>query len=107
MRVIHGEKFRKSEQERFKLPVIKNIFQSIRSLVDAMYNRFNLRFEIAINDQYYGCLLEAETHLLNDLSDWQSNRTIYLSYIKSIWNDKAIQECYKRRNMFYLHDSTK
>jgi hypothetical protein len=107
MRVIHGEKYRKTEQERFKMPIIVNIFQSICHLVDAMYNKFYLKFEKNENDEYYDQLLEAKTHLLNDLNDWNANKSRYIIYIKSLWNDESIQECYSRRNKFYLHDSSK
>ena len=107
MRVIHGEKFHKSEQQRFKLPIIKNIFQSISHLVEAMNEKFHLSFKKKENLKYYQELSDAETNLLNDLNDWNENRDKYVSYIKSIWNDESIRECYARRNLFYLHDSAK
>jgi hypothetical protein len=107
MRIIHGEKFHRSEQQRFKLPIIKNIFQSISHLVDAMNNKFYLNFKKKENLKYYQELSDAEKNLLNDLNDWNENREKYVSYIKSLWNDSSIQECYARRNLFYLHDSTK
>lgn len=107
MRIIHGEKFHRSEQQRFKLPIIKNIFQSISHLVDAMNNKFYLTFKKKENLKYYQELSDAEKNLLNDLNDWNENREKYVSYIKSIWNDLSIQECYSRKNLFYLHDSAK
>lgn len=107
MRIIHGEKFGRSEQESFKLPIIQNIFESISQLVFSMNNTLSLTFENKENNEYYEVLEKAKINLFNDLNDWNENRETYVLCIKSIWNDKSIKKCYERKNLFYLHDSAK
>ena len=105
MRVIHGEKYQRSEQERFRKPIIENVFQSICHLVEAM-NAFSLQFENLKNIENYTGLLEAKECLIVDMNDWNKNKQVYATRIKEIWNDETIKVCYNRRNQFYLHDST-
>jgi hypothetical protein len=105
MRIIHGEKFKRHEQERFRRPIIENVLQSTFHLVDAM-KTFDLNFKNDANTTGYESLLVAKELLLLDMADWNKNKESYGTYIKSIWTDETIRQCYDKRNQFYLHDST-
>jgi hypothetical protein len=105
MRVIHGEKFKRHEQERFRRPIIENVMQSVFCLVDAMKS-FNMTFKKSENNENYESLLRAKEYLLVDMADWNKNKENYGMNIKTIWADETIRLCYDRRNQYYLNDST-
>eukprot|EP01027_Heterolobosea_sp_BB2_P022041 GEZU01032422.1.p1 GENE.GEZU01032422.1~~GEZU01032422.1.p1 ORF type:complete len:362 (+),score=94.00 GEZU01032422.1:268-1353(+) len=103
MKIIHHKGYNPDECMRFKDVIYGNTIQSIRALVNAA-NKMNLQMDkpenkaradkiAAIPEQQI--ILNAGSLLTPEMG----------REIKLLWEDKAIQTAYSRRNEFQLNDS--
>jgi hypothetical protein len=108
MRIIHDKNYTIEERKKYKPLIINNILDSINRLVHAMHKIFRINFDNEENHANYELLLEFQEKLKSDnlLEEWTQNGAKYAKIINSIWTDESIKFCYKKRNQFYLTDST-
>ncbi|XP_072020572.1 guanine nucleotide-binding protein G(q) subunit alpha-like isoform X1 [Amphiura filiformis] len=100
MRIIHGAGYSEDDRKTFTKLVYQNIFMAINSMIRAMET---------LRIPYSDPSNETKSHTVR-LIDHETVTTFeepYQSYIKSIWNDPGIQECYDRRREYQLTDSAK
>lgn len=106
MRIIHDKNYSNEECRRYKPVIIQNILDSTKRLVEAM-NLFNINFDNKKNTANYQIIQEGFNIIKSgDLNEWNKNSKDYCIAIKSIWEDKSIQYCFDKKNLFYLMDST-
>ncbi|CAG8585517.1 1651_t:CDS:2 [Paraglomus occultum] len=99
MRLIHTSGFNESEKENYKSIVLLNIMQSMRLVLEAM-EYFRIPLGDSSNMQYLSLFTDIPT-----LPKGQPFPTHYLQPLKSLWNDKGVQECYEKGNQYALHDN--
>ncbi|XP_051861016.1 G protein alpha q subunit-like [Drosophila albomicans] len=98
MRIINKDEFSNEEKVSYTKNVYRNIFMAMQSMIKAMEE-----LEISYSDvENIG---RAELVSLIDCDTIETLKDPFLSVIKCLWNDVGIQECYSRRNEYYLIDS--
>lgn len=100
MRIIHGAGYTEEDRKTFTKLVYQNIFMAINSMIRAMET---------LRIPYTDTSNETNSHKVR-LIDHETVTTFeepYQTFIKAIWNDPGIQECYDRRREYQLTDSAK
>ncbi|XP_062137531.1 G protein alpha q subunit-like [Drosophila sulfurigaster albostrigata] len=98
MRIIHGDRFSDKEMRFFTKMVYQNIFMAMQSILKAMK-------ELKISYSDVKNIVCAKLVSSVPFQTIETLRDPYLSAIKCLWNDVGIQECYSRRDEYYLMDS--
>ncbi|XP_060654107.1 G protein alpha q subunit-like [Drosophila nasuta] len=98
MRIINKDKFSDKEMRFFTKMVYQNIFMAMQSMIKAIKE---LKISYIDDENIDRAKLVSSVPLktIETLED------PYLSAIKCLWNDIGIQECYSRRDEYYLMDS--
>ena len=101
MKAIPGQGYTEDYRRPYKKVVFQNIFQGIQALCQAM-DTLQIPFESPhMNEQFAGFVKAVNSKSVTCIDGE------YTSYIKSLWEDKGIQEAYERRSEFQLSDSAK
>ncbi|XP_034105883.1 G protein alpha q subunit-like [Drosophila albomicans] len=98
MRIIHGDRFSDKEMRFFTKKVYRNIFMAMQSMIKAM-DELEISYSDVENIDRAELVSSVPLKTIETLED------PYLSGIKCLWNDVGIQECYRRRDEYYLIDS--
>jgi guanine nucleotide-binding protein G(q) subunit alpha len=106
MKIIHENNsgYSPNEKLNFKQYIYHNIFISMQSLIEAMH-LFAIGYKNENNIEN-GRLIESVYVDYQNLNIKTFDRS-YVTAIKQLWTDSGIQECYNRRNEYYLSDSAK
>ncbi|XP_013769391.1 guanine nucleotide-binding protein subunit alpha-14 [Pundamilia nyererei] len=100
MRIIHGGGYTDEDKRSYAKLVYQNIYMSMQTMVRAM-EALGISFTDPQNQSHASAVLEVEVDKVKDLD---SNLAMA---VKSLWDDRGIQECYDRRREYQLSDSTK
>ncbi|XP_060654276.1 G protein alpha q subunit-like [Drosophila nasuta] len=98
MRIIHGDRFSDKEMRFFTKMVYRNIFMAMQSMIKAM-DILEISYSDVENIDRAELVSSVPLKTIETLED------PYLSAIKCLWNDIGIQECYSRRDEYYLMES--
>lgn len=105
MLMIYGDGFSLAEKKEYKPIIHRNIVSSIQILIDYA-DEFQDEQDWKDKDIKYGKAAKDARDVVIDLADDAELTTSIAEHIKTLWDDKAIKETYKRRNEFQLTDST-
>jgi len=104
MKIIHSNPFDNQELQTYKHVIYRNVLDSIRALIENMallgipyQNQNSIPKAQKISAIPESCIVSTSVENL---------LTVELGRdIRTIWNDRGIQECYNQRNKFQLIDS--
>lgn len=100
MRIIHGGGYTEEDKKSYAKLVFQNIYTSMQTMIRAM-ETLGISFSDPQNQSSAGSLLEVEVDKVEELDPEHAG------FIKSLWKDGGVQECYDRRREYQLSDSTK
>lgn len=101
MRIIHGQGYSEDDRRGYSKLVFQNIFQAIQALSRAM-DMLKIQYGRPDPNEQHASVVKSVNH-----ESVTSLEEHYASMIKSMWDDKGIQEAYDRRREFQLSDSAK
>ncbi|CAO4360360.1 hypothetical protein GCK72_001147 [Caenorhabditis remanei] len=102
MRIIHGQGYSDEDKRAHIRLVYQNVFMAIQSMIRAMDTLC-----IQFGDQSEELQEKAAVVREVDFESVTSFEEPYVSFIKELWEDSGIQECYDRRREYQLTDSAK
>ncbi|PAV82432.1 hypothetical protein WR25_27255 [Diploscapter pachys] len=102
MRIIHGNGYSEEDKRAHIRLVYQNVFMAIQSMIRAM-DTLGIQF----GDSSEELQEKAAVVRAVDFESVTSFEEPYVSYIKELWEDSGIQECYERRREYQLTDSAK
>ncbi|VDM57043.1 unnamed protein product [Angiostrongylus costaricensis] len=102
MRIIHGNGYSDEDKRAHIRLVYQNVFMAIQSMIRAMDT-----LGIEFGDPSEELQEKAAVVRAVDFESVTSFEEPYVSYIKELWEDRGIQECYDRRREYQLTDSAK
>ncbi|KAK7933819.1 hypothetical protein WMY93_004715 [Mugilogobius chulae] len=100
MRIIHGGGYTDEDKRSYAKLVFQNIYTSMQTMIRAM-EALGIAFSAPENQDHSNSILEVEVDKVEELDP------THAVYIKDLWEDSGIQECYERRREYQLSDSTK
>jgi guanine nucleotide-binding protein G(q) subunit alpha len=100
MRIIHGSGYSEEDKRGFIRLVYQNVFMAMQAMIRAM-DTLAIPYGDPSNDD------KANVVRAIDYESVTSFEEPYVSYIKDLWEDCGIQECYDRRREYQLTDSAK
>ncbi|KAI4467827.1 gtp-binding protein alpha subunit [Holotrichia oblita] len=100
MQIIHGTGYSYEDKLGFIKLVYRNIFMAIQSLIGAM-DLLNIAYEDDCNADNVKLIRDIACETITTFD------SLYVEVIKSLWQDRGIQECYNRRREYQLSDSAK
>jgi guanine nucleotide-binding protein G(q) subunit alpha len=113
MRIIHGSGYSEEDKRGFIRLVYQNVFMAMQAMIRAM-DTLAIPYGDPTNDVITGfmdlyCIFQDKANVVRAI-DYESVTSFeepYVSYIKDLWEDAGIQECYDRRREYQLTDSAK
>ncbi|GMS98410.1 hypothetical protein PENTCL1PPCAC_20585 [Pristionchus entomophagus] len=102
MRIIHGKGYSDEENRAHTRLVFQNVFMAMQAML-----RARERLGIAFGRNEVELEEKADVVIAVDQDYITSFDEPLVSYIKELWADSGIQECYERRREYYLSDSAK
>jgi len=101
MNIIHGNGYNEEDKKKFISLIHQNVFAAIKSLIEAMQT-FEVEYE---NEDTCEVYIEELDEIVHDEIDTLSDDNF--EAIEYLWQDKGIQNVYRKRNLFHLIDSAK
>lgn len=102
MRIIHGNGYSDEDKRGYIRLVYQNVFMAMQAMIRAMDT-----LAIPYGDPSSDLQDKANVVRAIDYENVTSFEEPYVSYIKDLWEDSGIQECYDRRREYQLTDSAK
>ena len=101
MKLIHEGGYSRDERESFKEIIFSNTVQSMRVILEAMES-----LELPLDNT------QSEFHVQTVFMqpaqiEGESLPTAVGNAIKTLWEDRGVQECFKRSREYQLNDSAK
>eukprot|EP00124_Ichthyophonus_hoferi_P002041 Ihof_evm1s126 gene=Ihof_evmTU1s126 len=102
MRIIHSTGFSDKEREQMCKPILGNIANSIKAIVE-----FCDLTNISLNDPESVKAANWVKENVNEDDYGNYNNTQFYAAVAQLWGDEGIQQAYNRSNEFQLNDSAK
>ncbi|TKR94060.1 hypothetical protein L596_008403 [Steinernema carpocapsae] len=102
MRIIHGNGYSIDDKRQHIRLVYQNVFMAMQAMIRAMET-----LDIPFGDPSSDLQDKANVVRAIDYENVTSFEEPYVSYIKDLWEDSGVQECYDRRREYQLTDSAK
>ncbi|KAI7898060.1 G protein alpha subunit [Cokeromyces recurvatus] len=97
MKLIHDGGFSKDEREAYKEIIFSNAIQSIHVLLESMQDLGISLGDPQRNQGFFEFIMQQKVN--------NTMQPDIIRAIQSLWQDKGVQETFKRRNEFQLNDS--
>lgn len=106
MKIIHGMKFQSEHLKEYQQIIYQNIIKGMKVLIDARSkllhdNKFGIPWQDDTNAIYAEKIFEFDNNLCIDTKLFHT----YVTELKSLWEDSAIQRAFERRSEYQLGDS--
>ncbi|EDV27798.1 uncharacterized protein TRIADDRAFT_49927 [Trichoplax adhaerens] len=102
MRIIHGEEYSQKDLMEFKNLIYGNVVKNMRVLITAR-DSLGIKWANADYEDYAQELLAIDTK--STVFDYAAFMS-YAGKVVDLWQDRAIQQTYDKRNLYQLSDST-
>ncbi|XP_074034825.1 guanine nucleotide-binding protein G(q) subunit alpha isoform X1 [Leptinotarsa decemlineata] len=99
MRIIHGAGYSEEDRRGFIKLIYRNIFRSMQAMINAL-ELMKIQYGESSTQELAQLIKSVDSERINTFE------SPYVEAIKDLWNDKGIQECYRRRREYQLSDST-
>lgn len=100
MQIIHGSGYSREDKLGYIKLIYRNIFMVMQSLIAAM-DTLNIAYADDYNVENMKLIQQISCDTITTFEN------LYVEAIKSLWQDRGIQECYNRRREYQLTDSAK
>ncbi|XP_005176463.1 guanine nucleotide-binding protein subunit alpha-11 [Musca domestica] len=100
MQIIYKDGFTDEQRRDYIHSIKQNILNAMQTMVAAM-RTLNIEYENKANKR------NAEIIASADFDTFSCSLETYLLYIKELWQDGGIQECFRNRNKYQLIDSAR
>ncbi|KAK9739408.1 G-protein alpha subunit [Popillia japonica] len=100
MQIIHGSGYSREDKLGYIKLIYRNIFMVMQSLIAAM-DTLNIAYADECNVENMKLIRQISCDTITTFEN------LYVEAIKSLWQDRGIQECYNRRREYQLTDSAR
>ncbi|XP_065567169.1 G protein alpha q subunit-like [Artemia franciscana] len=100
MRIINGSGYSDEDKRSFIKLIFQNIYMAMQSMIRAM-DILKINYGENASVEKAQAVREIDYELVTSFEE------PFIGYMKDLWNDSGIQECYDRRREYQLTDSAK
>ncbi|CAL4122095.1 unnamed protein product [Meganyctiphanes norvegica] len=100
MRIINGAGYNDDDKRGFIKLIFQNTYMGMTTMLKAM-DTLQIAYSSETTKEYGGIVGEMDYEQVTELLEPQ------VTYLKDLWADPGLQECYERRREYQLTDSTK